>query len=256
MNLNLCFLFFSVFFVSANSSKVLELTTQNISAVQSGSWMLELYAPWCGFCKRVEPIWEELAETVAPLVKVARIDADKYKGAALRFFISGFPTMFHIKDGQVRKFHQKSFAPKDLKEFALTGWSQVEPIAWWYSPFSITGYFIDAVGELVSLVDYYSKRWSEHLGYPLWSFFVALFASVMVITLLLTLIFDLFLRTVVSLFRGPKRPRTKSGAASQGNISAADNIKEHDSKSETLPNQPQQSTQQRKKAQTNKSEVD
>ena len=74
-------------------------------------------APWCGFCKKLEPIWNDLglkirnckvefisrtyflslnilAIQIDPSVKVARIDADKYKGAALRFFIQGYPTIF------------------------------------------------------------------------------------------------------------------------------------------------------------------
>lgn len=39
------------------------------------------YAPWCGYCRRLTPIWEDLADDLKGKVNVAKLDADKHKGA-------------------------------------------------------------------------------------------------------------------------------------------------------------------------------
>ena len=68
------------------TSNVMELSSQGFdSQLSEGSWLLEFYAPWCGYCKRLEPVYEEVAKELkagGSDVSVARIDGSKYKGAS------------------------------------------------------------------------------------------------------------------------------------------------------------------------------
>jgi len=57
--------------------------------------LVEFYAPWCGHCKHLAPVWEKLAKvyTNEPNVVVANIDADKYRDIGGQYGVSGFPTI-------------------------------------------------------------------------------------------------------------------------------------------------------------------
>jgi len=67
---------------------------------------VEFYAPWCGHCKRLTPIWEKLAgifKNEKDLV-IANIDADAHKDIGSKYGVSGFPTLIYYskenKDGE------------------------------------------------------------------------------------------------------------------------------------------------------------
>jgi len=55
---------------------------------------VEFYAPWCGHCKQLAPVWEQLATTfLRSPVAIAKVDADEHKSLGSRFDVSGFPTL-------------------------------------------------------------------------------------------------------------------------------------------------------------------
>jgi len=66
--------------------------------------LVEFYAPWCGHCKSLAPVWEKLGTVFAHQadVVIARIDADSNKKSGGKFGIEGFPTL--------------KWFPKDKKE--------------------------------------------------------------------------------------------------------------------------------------------
>ncbi len=62
--------------------------------------LLDFYADWCGPCKMVAPIIEEIAEQ-RPDIKVGKINVDMEQELAAEFGISSIPTLIVIKDGKV-----------------------------------------------------------------------------------------------------------------------------------------------------------
>ncbi|XP_049850885.1 uncharacterized protein LOC126324067 [Schistocerca gregaria] len=73
------------------------LTDKNFDSVvygKSKNVLVDFYAPWCGYCKRLEPIWRELAKKVSNKdFVVAQIDADKYRRIASKYEINSYPTI-------------------------------------------------------------------------------------------------------------------------------------------------------------------
>ncbi|CAI5461641.1 unnamed protein product [Closterium sp. Yama58-4] len=79
-------------------SHVLDLTpaTFDVIALDPTKHVLvEFYAPWCGHCKQLAPIYEQVAEAfrLESNVVIAKVDADQHQGLKDRFAISGFPML-------------------------------------------------------------------------------------------------------------------------------------------------------------------
>ena len=108
---------------------VLELTPSSIGGALSRSGetplILEFYAPWCDGCKNLAPHFER-ASDLARDTAWARIDASMYHSVALRFGVSGYPTLFHVYQGQLRA--APSGGAEALAEFARRGWRKQPPL--------------------------------------------------------------------------------------------------------------------------------
>jgi len=95
----------------ANSKNVLEFTDSSFKAevMQSDKPVLvDFWAPWCGPCRAIAPIIEEIADAYAGRVKVGKVNVDENVvnvdenvGVANGFAISAIPTLLFIKDGKV-----------------------------------------------------------------------------------------------------------------------------------------------------------
>jgi thioredoxin 2 len=62
--------------------------------------LLDLWAPWCGPCRMVAPVVEELAREMAGRVKVAKLNVDENPTTATRFRVQSIPTLLVLKGGQ------------------------------------------------------------------------------------------------------------------------------------------------------------
>lgn len=82
----------------------LHLTDENFDEIVMQSdkpVMLDLWAEWCGPCKMVGPIVEEMAKEYEGKAVVAKLDVDKNPGTTSRFNIRNIPTILFFKGGQV-----------------------------------------------------------------------------------------------------------------------------------------------------------
>ena len=63
--------------------------------------LVDFYADWCGPCKMMSPIIEEIAENLNGKVKIAKINVDEEADLAIEYEVSSIPTFLLIKNGQV-----------------------------------------------------------------------------------------------------------------------------------------------------------
>ncbi|AFZ69288.1 thioredoxin [Deinococcus peraridilitoris] len=77
------------------------LTDETFSeATASGLTLVDFWAPWCGPCRVVGPVVEELGTAYAGRVKVAKVNVDENPELAAQFRIQSIPTLLLLKNGQ------------------------------------------------------------------------------------------------------------------------------------------------------------
>ncbi len=93
----LCSLVFvSLTSIVASADNVVKLTPATFDTYVGGDRpaLVEFFAPWCGHCKKLAPIYEELGALFAkePVI-IASVDADEHKSLGSKFGVTGFPTI-------------------------------------------------------------------------------------------------------------------------------------------------------------------
>ena len=144
------------------------LTAANFSdppGPRAEAWFVMFYAPWCGHCHRMMPLWEEVASGFGGVdgidvessvsVRVAKVDATKNMGVARRYYVEFYPTLVLITNGgQVYKVGREiqrtatalaAYARggylETRAEWAILAWRVWKPMHW----------FIDTIDHFAEL---------------------------------------------------------------------------------------------------------
>lgn len=71
------------------------------SDVAQGLVLVDFWAAWCGPCKMIAPVLEELDAEIGTQVKIVKVDVDNNQGTAAEHQVMSIPTLLLFKDGQV-----------------------------------------------------------------------------------------------------------------------------------------------------------
>jgi thioredoxin 1 len=77
-------------------------TDQNfVNETNSGLVLADFWAPWCGPCKMIAPVLEELDGEMGDKVKIVKVDVDENQETAGKYGVMSIPTLVVLKDGEV-----------------------------------------------------------------------------------------------------------------------------------------------------------
>lgn len=84
--------------------------------ITNGVTLVDFHATWCGPCRMLSPIIEELDNEMGKKITVAKVDVDECNDIAIKYSINAIPAILVFKDGELKKMNV-GFVPKDdLKE--------------------------------------------------------------------------------------------------------------------------------------------
>jgi len=75
--------------------------------------LVDFYATWCGPCKMMSPLLEQVASEMGDKTKVIKVDIDKNRDAATQYGIRSVPTLILFKEGEI-VWRQSGLPPKNL----------------------------------------------------------------------------------------------------------------------------------------------
>ncbi|MDN3652399.1 thioredoxin TrxA [Thalassotalea ponticola] len=101
------------------SDKIVQLTDDSFDDVVNSSTpvLVDFWAEWCGPCKMIAPILNEIADEYDGKVTVAKLNIDQHSASPQKFGIRGIPTLLLFKNGEVADTKVGALSKNQLKEF-------------------------------------------------------------------------------------------------------------------------------------------
>jgi thioredoxin 1 len=79
--------------------------------------LIDFWAEWCGPCKMIGPILEELSQELEDKIKIVKVDVDANGQTAVKYSIRSIPTLIIINAGEVKAQHIGAASKAQLKQF-------------------------------------------------------------------------------------------------------------------------------------------
>lgn len=102
--------------------------SSNINTVTDTSWdadvlqagkpvLVDYFAEWCGPCKMIAPVLEQVAEKYADKIKICKLDIDENKDTTLKYGVRSVPTLMLFREGQVEATKIGALSKSQLEAF-------------------------------------------------------------------------------------------------------------------------------------------
>lgn len=102
--------------------------SNNIQHVNDETWesevlqssvpvLVDYFAEWCGPCKMIAPILDEIAAKYVDKVKICKLDIDESRSTTTKYGVRGVPTLMIIRDGQVEATKVGALSKSQLEAF-------------------------------------------------------------------------------------------------------------------------------------------
>ena len=85
---------------------ILNVTSENYESEvlkSEKTVLIDFYADWCGPCKMMSPVIDEIAEEMKETIKVGKINVDENQDLAMEYGVMSIPTIVVLKNGEVQK---------------------------------------------------------------------------------------------------------------------------------------------------------
>ncbi|MCD9516364.1 thioredoxin TrxA [Photobacterium carnosum] len=102
------------------SDKIVQLTDESFDTDvvnAAGPVLVDFWAEWCGPCKMIAPILDEIADEYEGKLTIGKLNIDQNAATPPKFGIRGIPTLLLFKDGAVAAIKVGALSKTQLKEF-------------------------------------------------------------------------------------------------------------------------------------------